>query len=162
VVQHSPNQSAAESPDHTLAAQGFSASLEAVLFPVRCSVEHALRHPSGGPGCVVVGCRLAACPNSNGRDRESSVIDVTPETGGDKPVRAASGSTQRYNVNHQRGPLANCWSHSYSRRRIVLRPADSCASPCSCQAPRVEIARALIRQEYHCATRALRHLPPCW
>jgi hypothetical protein len=34
VVQHHddpPSQSAAESPDHTLAAQGFSASLEAVL-----------------------------------------------------------------------------------------------------------------------------------
>jgi len=50
VVQYPPRWSAAESPDHTLAAQGFSASLEAVLFPVSCSVEHALASRKWQPG----------------------------------------------------------------------------------------------------------------
>jgi len=50
VVQYPPSRSAAESPDHTLAAQGFSAILEAVLFPVSCSVEHALASRKWQPG----------------------------------------------------------------------------------------------------------------
>jgi len=50
VMQYPPCRSAAASADHTLAAQGFSARLEAVLFPMSCSVEHALASRKWQPG----------------------------------------------------------------------------------------------------------------
>jgi hypothetical protein len=41
----------------------------------------ALRRATGSPGCLVVGCRLAACPNSSGRASSQLRVPLRGEGG---------------------------------------------------------------------------------